>query len=281
MIPSLGGIFFAMKFYGNIRKMKATIGEEVNYFLPLFDNLNPSEEIFMNELIGQTISISYSGSINCVVSGKRIKKTYGDGMSYDAFKSSPLAVESIIRPELSKIHEGIALRDYEWEMKHHLQPHYVYLSKTAGIKVGVTRTTQIPTRWIDQGAVEALIIAETPYRQAAGLIEIALKNHISDRTNWRKMLQNNLVDDDLYEVREKLIPFIDAELSQYVKKSETISQINFPVIKYPEKVKSVGLDKNPLIEEKLVGIKGQYLLFDNDTVFNMRKHTGYLIELSY
>jgi len=281
MIPSLGGIFFVMKFYGNIRKMKASIGEEVNYFLPLFDNLNPSEEIFMNELIGQTISISYSGSINCVVSGKRIKKTYGDGMSYDAFKSSPLAVESIIRPELSKIHEGIALRDYEWEMKHHLQPHYVYLSKTAGVKVGVTRTTQIPTRWIDQGAVEALIIAETPYRQAAGLIEIALKNHILDRTNWRKMLQNNLVDNDLYEVRENLIPIIDDELSQYVKKSETISQINFPVIKYPEKVKSVGLDKNPLIEEKLVGIKGQYLLFDNDTVFNMRKHTGYLIELSY
>ena len=281
MIPSLGGIFFVMKFYGNIRKMKASIGEEVNYFLPLFDNLNPSEEIFMNELIGQTISISYSGTINCVVSGKRIKKTFGDGMSYDAFKSSPLAVESIIRPELSKIHEGIALRDYEWEMKHHLQPHYVYLSKTAGVKVGVTRTTQIPTRWIDQGAVEALIIAETPYRQAAGLIEIALKNHILDRTNWRKMLQNNLVDNDLYEVRENLIPIIDDELSQYVKKSETISQINFPVIKYPEKVKSVGLDKNPLIEEKLVGIKGQYLLFDNDTVFNMRKHTGYLIELSY
>ena len=111
--------------------------------------------------------------------------------------------------------------------------------------------------------------------------EIGLKNHISDRTNWRKMLQNNLVDDDLYEVREKLIPYIDSELIQYVKKTETISQIKFPVIKYPKKVKSVGLDKHPYIEEKLVGIKGQYLLFDNDTVFNMRKHTGYLIELSY
>lgn len=275
------GFFFTMKFYGNIRKMNASINDEVNYFLPLYDNLNPSEEVSMNELIGQTISISYSGTINCVVSGKRIKKTYGDGMSYDSFKSSPLAVESIIRPELSKIHEGIALRDYEWEMKHHLQPHYVYLSKTAGVKVGVTRTTQVPTRWIDQGAAEAIILAETPYRQAAGLIEIGLKSHISDRTNWRKMLQNNLVDDDLYEVREKLIPFIDSELIQYVKKTESISQIKFPVLKYPEKVKSVGLDKYPFIEEKLVGIKGQYLLFDNDTVFNMRKHTGYLIELSY
>ena len=202
-------------------------------------------------------------------------------MSYDAFKSSPLAVESIIRPELSKIHEGIALRDYDWEMKHHMQPHYVYLSKTAGVKVGVTRTTQIPTRWIDQGASEALIIAETPYRQAAGLIEISLKNHMSDRTNWRKMLQNDLVDDNLYDIRNELISLIDSELTQYVKKSETISEISFPVVKYPEKVKSIGLDKSPLIEEKLVGIKVQYLLFDNDTVFNVRKHTGYLVEISF
>ena len=270
-----------MKFYGNIRKMRASINNEVNYCLPLFDNLIQSEEVNMNELIGQTISISYSGTINCVVSGKRIKKAYGDGMSYDAFKSSPLAVESIIRPELSKIHEGIALRDYDWEMKHHLQPHYVYLSKTAGVKVGVTRTTQIPTRWIDQGASEALIIAETPYRQAAGLIEIKLKNYISDRTNWRKMLQNNLVEDDLYELRNELISFVDDELIQYMKKSEQVTHLKFPVMRYPEKVKSLGLDKCPLIEEKLVGIKGQYLLFDNDTVFNIRKHTGYLVELSF
>jgi hypothetical protein len=31
-----------------------------------------------------------------------------------------------------------------------------------------SRETQIPTRWIDQGANQALILAETPYRQLAG-----------------------------------------------------------------------------------------------------------------
>ena len=261
--------------------MRASLNEEVIYKLPLFDNLNYSNEVNMNELIGETICISYSGIINCVVTGKQIRKSYGDGMSYDAFRSSPLAVESIIRPELSRIHEGIALRDHEWEMKHHMQPHYVYLSKTAGIKVGVTRTTQVPTRWIDQGAVEALVIAETPYRQAAGLIEISLKNHISDRTNWRKMLQNELVDEKLEQVRDRMLPLIDDALSTYVKTNEKVAKLNFPVIKYPQKVQSINLDKQPLIEEKLVGIKGQYLLFDTNKVFNMRKHTGYLIELSF
>ena len=267
--------------YGNLRKMTSELHEEVHYEIPLYDKTSFSESVSLNQLIGSTINISYSGIINCVISGKKINKTYGDGMSYDAFKSSPLAVESIIRPELSRIHEGVALRDYDWEMAHHMQPHVVYLSKTAGIKVGVTRETQIPYRWIDQGAVEALILAKTPYRQAAGLIEVALKKHISDKTNWRKMLQNNLSDRSLIDVKNELTNYLDDDLKQYVSRNSDINKVNFPVIKYPSKVKSVTLDKVPQIEEKLIGIKGQYLLFDNDTVFNVRRHAGYLIQLSF
>ena len=175
----------------------------------------------------------------------------------------------------------MALRDYDWEMAHHMQPHIVYLSKTAGIKVGVTRETQIPYRWIDQGAVEALVLAKTPYRQAAGLIEVALKNHISDKTNWRKMLQNDLSKSSLIDVKNELTNYLENDLKQYVTSDSEINKVNFPVIKYPSKVKSVTLDKVPQIEEKLVGIKGQYLLFDNDTVFNVRRHAGYLIQFSF
>ena len=239
--------------YGNLRKMTSELHEEVHYEIPLYDKISFSESISLNHLIGSTINISYSGIINCVVSGKKINKTYGDGMSYDAFKSSPLAVESIIRPELSRIHEGVALRDYDWEMAHHMQPHIVYLSKTASIKVGVTRETQIPYRWIDQGAVEALILARTPYRQAAGLIEVALKKHISDTTNWRKMLQNNLSESSLIEVKNELTNHLEDDLKKYVTRDSEINKVNFPVIKYPTKVKSVTLDKVPQIEEKLVG----------------------------
>ena len=270
-----------MNFIGNIRKMSSFLKEEVHYHLPLFNNLDPNHFIELNQFIGSTINISHSGVINCIVTGKKIPKTYGEGMSYDSFKESPLAVESIIRPELSKIHEGIALRDYDWEMKHHMQPHIVYLSKTAGNKVGVTKDSQIPTRWIDQGAVEALVIARTPYRQAAGLIEISLKKHISDKTNWRKMLQNELNFDSLEIIRDDLVNKLDDDLKKYLVKDEKLHFINFPVIKYPTKVKSLTLDKNPTIEEKLLGIKGQYLLFDNDLVFNVRRHSGYSIKLSY
>ena len=175
---------------GNIRKLKAALSNygQVTYTLNTADILTPLDGVELDSCIGKPIQIESTGKIHCTVSGKSIRKTYGDGMSFDAFQSSPLAVESIIRPELSRIHEGIALRDAEWEEAHHNQPHVVYLSLTSGIKVGVTRETNVPSRWIDQGASGAVVLARTPYRQLAGLIEVSMKSHFMDKTNWRKML---------------------------------------------------------------------------------------------
>jgi len=265
---------------GNIRKMKSELGDVVKYTLPLFDIMKPKEEVAMNDLVGKDISIRFENQINCVITGQKIRKTYGDGMSFKAFQSSPLAVESIIRPELSRIHEGIALRDKEWEEAHHNTPHVTYISLTSGLKVGVTRTTQIPTRWIDQGAVEAVLLAETPYRQAAGLIEVALKKHIADKTNWRNMLKNEFTNSiGILEMKEKLALLIPKELQQFISIKNEVTKINFPVIEYPQKLTSLKLDKVPIIEKKLMGIKGQYLLFHDNTVINLRSHTAYKITI--
>ena len=269
-------------YLGNLRKMKTALeGEEVQYGMVLNNNLESGEIISLNEHIGKTIYLEYQHQINCVVTGEKIKKAFGEGMSYDAFMNSPMAVESIIRPELSRIHEGIALRDEEWERRNHLQPHYVYLSKTSGVKVGVTRSTQVPYRWIDQGAVEAMIIAETPYRQAAGLIEVALKDYVADKTSWQKMLKNDLNDLSLDEARDYLLDYVPKELEEFVKYREPIQHIHFPVLNYPDKVKSMKLDSTPIIEKKLTGIKGQYLMFEDDTVMNVRSHSGYLVKVGF
>ena len=145
------------------------------YLLPLYDVLDNTGTYDMNPLVGRTVALRFAHAIHCIESGKPITKTFGEGLSYAAWRTSPSAVESIVRPELSRIHEGIALRDAAWEDAHHNQPHYVYLSKTSAVKVGVTRPPNVPSRWIDQGATEAIILAETPYRQLAGLMEVALK----------------------------------------------------------------------------------------------------------
>ena len=199
--------------------------------------------------------------------------------AYQAWSEHPAAVESVLRPELSRIHEGIALRDFEWEQKHHNQPHYVYISQTGAFKVGVTRTTNRPFRWHDQGAVAAVAIAETPYRQLAGEMEVALKEILSDKTNFRKMLANVEVDiPALEDWKEECFEHLDPVYEPFFI-DESPETFAYPVLSYPEKVKSLTLDKVPHIEGTLEGIKGQYLLFDGGRVMNVRRHSGYRVRI--
>ena len=270
-----------MKVAGNIRKMRSNLKDVVEYSLPLKNVLEPGDEVVMNDLIGKEIRISFDGDIHCVITGKKIKKTFGEGMSYEAFMNSPQASPSIIRPELSRIHEGVALRDEEWEKEHHLQPHYTYLSLTSAVKVGVTRSIQIPTRWIDQGAVQGIILAETPYRQLAGLIEVTLKDYVTDKTNWRKMLKNEYDQNiSLLDRKNDLLQVLPEEYHEFIYDDDTITEINYPVYKYPEKVNSIKLDKQKEIQDTLMGIKGQYLILKSG-VMNVRSHAGYSISLEY
>lgn len=270
-----------MKYTGNLRKMKTSLAEnEAQYDLRLFDVLDPAFEVRLNDYVGKVIDLTFENQINCVVTGKKIKKTYGEGMSYDAFKTSPTAVESIIRPELSRIHEGIALRDKEWEEAHHNQPHFVYLSQTSAVKVGVTRTSNVPSRWIDQGAVAAIVLAETPYRQLAGQIEVELKEHFNDRTQWRAMLRNIRREGvNLEDLKEEAIDLLGEDYEPFFFDSDEVTCIDYPVKHYPPKVSSLKLDTCPHIRSELIGIKGQYLMFGDGRVINLRSHAGYKVSI--
>ena len=271
-----------MSIEGNLRKMGGELDADgkVHYFLPMHDVLEPMDSVDMNALIGKQILIDYEGHINSVLSGEKMKKAYGEGLTYKEFMESPMASPSIVRPELSRIHEGVALRDYEWEMKHHMQPHTVYISLTNGYKVGVTRDTNIPYRWIDQGAVQAVRLAEVPYRQLAGLIEVSLKPHIADKTHWQKMLKG-IIDNqrDIQDVRNEMMELVPDEYKQYLSNNKELFNIHYPLENHPAKVKSLKLDREGQIRKKLVGIKGQYLIFEDGGVMNIRSHAGYRVRI--
>jgi hypothetical protein len=271
-----------MELTTNLRKMRTHLDENqmAQYLLPVYDNLDYSHDVSVNSWIGKTITIAYRGQINCVETGKSIKKTFGEGLSYDAFLRSPLASPSIIRPELSRIHEGIALRDEAWEREHHLVPHFVYLSKTSHIKVGVTRVGNVPSRWIDQGAAEAIVLAETPYRQLAGAIEVALKDTLSDKTSWQAMLKNTIAEDvSLLQKKHEIADVLPHEFQDYISDDDRVHSINYPVETYPTKIKSIKLHDLTDYTSRLIGIKGQYLLFEHGHVLNIRSHAGYRVQL--
>jgi len=248
--------------------------EPIEYSLKLGDDL-----VEMNPLIGREISLRYTGVIHCVSCGNVTKKSFGQGFCYSCFMKSPMNSECIIRPELCEAHVGKG-RDPKWEEEHHNQAHVVYIAFTDVAKVGVTRVDQIPTRWIDQGANQAILLAETPYRQLAGIIEVAMKEIMVDKTNWRKMLKNELNPDlDPFEAKEDAYENFPEELEEFYSDDDTLYDLKYPVLQYPEKVKSLNLEKVPQVTGKLLGIRGQYLLLDGDRVFNVRNHSGYQIAL--
>jgi len=265
-----------MTFEGNILKMRTELSSPVNYFLPVGNN-----EIAMNELIGKKIKMHFTGQINCISCGKVTKKSFNQGFCYSCLQTAPEASETIVNPELSKAHFGIA-RDIRWAEEHDLIDHFVYLAVSSELKVGVTRHHQIPYRWIDQGASYAIKIAKTPNRHIAGIIEIFLKRHFTDRTNWQAMLKNDVnTPIDLSEVKKNVLKLLPAELKKYYLNDDFITKIEYPVKNYPEKVKSISFDKTPDVQGFLDGIKGQYLIFSDETALNIRKHNGYFLTIDF
>ncbi|OIP51918.1 MAG: hypothetical protein AUK33_02820 [Flavobacteriaceae bacterium CG2_30_34_30] len=261
-----------MQYHGVLTKMQTECTHPVQYYL-VFEN----DFLNLNQALGKNIQITFSG-YQCLSCGLD-KKIFRQGYCYDCFYSIPAAGDWIMHPELSTAHLDREDRDLAYEKRVQLQPHVVYLANSSNVKVGVTRKSQIPTRWIDQGAHEAIEIVEVPNRYLAGITEIALKSHVSDKTNWRKMLTNNILDLNLVEIRDSLKRFIPKETQQYFIPTNTETNMVFPVLKYPQKIKTLNLEKTPSYNGVLTGIKGQYLLFDDDTVFNVRNSEGYVVDL--
>lgn len=266
--------FKNMKHEGQILKMISELGEPIQYSLPLGE-----EQIPLNEFIGKPISLAFSGKINCVLCGANIKKSYGTGFCYNCTKTAPQADPSVFQPELSKSQYGI-YRDQEFAEKHDLIEHVVYLALSGNLKVGVTRINQIPTRWIDQGASSAIILAQTPNRHIAGIIECFLKQYFNDKTSWQAMLKNETKENiELLAEKHRAIKLLPGELQQYVSPNHDITKMHYPMTNYPKKINNLNFDKQAHIEGTLSGIKGQYLYLNHDTVLNIRRHEGYWISL--
>lgn len=261
---------------GNILKMETELKDVVQYTLPI-----GKEKLPMNPIIGKKISLKFDGVINCISTGEKVNKTYGQGYSFKAFKTLAQCDMCLVKPETCHYWDGTC-REPEWGEKHCMIPHYIYLSVASGLKVGITRETNIPYRWMDQGAIQALPILKVKNRYTSGLIEVELSKSYADKTNWRKMLKGDVEEVDLFSIQEEIFDSFGNLLDDYEAEDldEEIVEISYPIESVPEKISSLSFDKTPLIEGTLTGIKGQYLILDTG-VLNIRKHNGYSIKLDY
>lgn len=267
---------------GTLSKMRASLESTVQYRLPVGD-----EEVDLSPLIGKTISLNHTGNIFCASCGKKTKKSYSQGHCFVCMKKLASCDMCIMKPETCHYDEGTC-REPEWGEANCMVDHFVYLSNTSSLKVGITRHTQIPTRWIDQGATQGLPILKVKTRQISGLIEVELAKHIADKTNWRTLLKQDGAPLELVDQAKALLPLVANKIEEIRAKygedtvvvlDESITPLSYPVNTYPTKITSHNFDKQPLVTGLLQGIKGQYLILDTG-VINIRKFTSYEVEVS-
>jgi len=266
---------------GSMQKMRVELSDTIQYYLELDDN-----PLLMNELLGKTVYLKNLGEIHCTHCGRLTKKSFSQGYCFPCFKKLPQCDLCMMSPDRCHFHLGTC-RDEEFGKSVCFNEHIVYLANSSSIKVGITRISQVPTRWMDQGAVEALPIFRVKTRQQSGLVEKIIGQHISDKTNWRKMLKGEVAQVDLKAMRDELLATCKDELDALIQEHGIqsivpitdieVQELNYPVDQYPIKVSSHNLDKTESISGVLQGIKGQYLILDTG-VINLRKYTAYAIE---
>jgi hypothetical protein len=237
------------------------------------------EEHKLNDYLGHQVQISFEGNIQCIHCGRKMKKSFGTGACYPCFSNLAQHDLCIMKPHECHFENGTC-RDEEFAHTHCMIPHYVYLAVSSDIKVGLTRKNNERKRWGDQGAIQAVPIAELPTRKLAGELEVAIAAHISDKTNWRKMLKGEVPDVDLEQMRKEIIELIPESFQEYVLSEEELINFTYPILEQIDKIKSYNLDKNPILTDRLIGIKGQYFIFENG-VINMRKYAGYQISIQF
>lgn len=267
---------------GNIKKMTATVNadSEVAYQLPIGEQL-----IDMNQFIGKKVKVKHAGTINCVHCNRKTKKSFNQGYCFVCLRSLAQCDTCIIKPELCHYHAGTC-REPEWGESHCLQDHFVYLSNTGQIKIGITKYVSdgVSSRWIDQGATQAIAIYRVQQRLHSGLLETHIAQSIGDKTNWRTMLKGVASPLDMNEMKQKVYDLAADKVMEMQQEfglqavqaldAEPV-EIHYPVTQYPSKIKSINLDKEGQFEGELLGIKGQYWLLDGDRVINIRKYSGY------
>ena len=268
---------------GVISKMRIALDAPAQYSLRLND-----EQHALNPLIGQTLRLEFLGSINCTHCDRLTKKSFGQGYCWPCFSKLAQCDSCMMSPEKCHFDAGTC-REPEWAQDFCMTDHFVYLANSTGVKVGITRSSQLPTRWLDQGAIQAVPIFRVATRQQSGFVEDALRSQVADRTNWRALLKGDVEPIDLIAIREQLLESCAEPLQALQQRfglqaiqpitDVDVLDIAYPVEAYPAKITSFNLDKNPVAEGTLIGIKGQYLLFDTG-VINIRKYTSYQLSVS-
>lgn len=278
---------------GNLKKMRVQATTPATYWLAGFEPLPPppgqrsaggitpvtNAGPALNDLLGRAVTVRFAGRINCVACGREIKKSFGEGFCFPCSQARAEADICMVKPELCHYFEpDNPCREEAWAQGNCFQPHVLYAALTSGLKIGITRKINVPSRWLDQGAVAAIPLAELPSRREVGLIERALAQRFADKTHWMRMLRQQDPEGDLTAFSTQVLEALAVlgGVAPLPPEERVLHRFTYPVASYPQKIRSWNLDKSAEVSGTVLGIKGQYLILDTG-VINIRSHTGYAV----
>jgi hypothetical protein len=263
---------------GGLEKMRVHPGDPAGYCLVLRAPAPEEDRVVdLNSFINKGLRIEFNGRITCCHCALETRKSYGEGYCYGCFRRLARCDLCVVSPARCHFAQGTC-REPAWGEAFCMQPHLVYLANASGAKVGITRLGQEQTRWLDQGAVQALLIASAGSRHLAGVLEAALARHVSDRTDWRAMVGGEPPAVDLPALRDRLRDLVTAPPGVRWLEAD-VQRLRYPVLRYPDQPARLRLQRDEPIAGRLIGIKGQYLLFEHG-VFNVRQHRSCHVRVS-
>lgn len=275
---------------GTLQKLSVQWGEPARYELLLSapetigsGSGTAAPGLDVNALLGRVLDIEYLEHIACCHCGRRTRKSFAQGYCYPCFRSLARCDLCVVSPDRCHYAAGTC-REPEWGESFCMQPHLVYLANSTGPKVGITRRGAERGRWLDQGATQGLVIMEAPTRHLAGLAEVAVGRYLTDRTDWRALVRGDAEPVDLPLLRDRLrrLDADDPLVDDQVRWAPDYAPLalSYPILRYPSRIRRFRLERDRRVRATLVGVKGQFLLFDQG-VLNVRQHTGFHVRLRW
>ena len=237
------------------------------------------QRISLSAQVGQSIRLKFLGQSTCGNCHVSVNKLEGGGYCKNCFFSLARCDRCFVSPERCHFAQGTC-REPQWGESYCMQPHVVYLANSSGPKVGITRADRNFYRWLSQGAVQGMVIAHAKTRRDAGLLEVAIKSKVSDKTNWRRMVSMQPQNLDLLQLARQLQSAIELpEGTQWV--SAMIGHdLAYPIQSHAPAQRLIISETNPELLDNLHGIKGQYLLLSQGA-FNVAAHGGMTVEVEF
>jgi len=272
---------------GDAPEYQYSVEGHIGYFswyggTPSLYFINSNATLNCDGLVGESLRVTLHEEHVCANCGEKLSESKYS-VCYDC-KQRPPFTQCIKTPGTDCTNADCPFPDYKRDACDHT--YVVYLVTKGDVKVGISRSDRRLQRWAEQGASHAIVVAETPNRKSAGLIEEALSDRFETQSSSSWYEPRTSPVEDLVEATRTAPEYIPDDSRLYAcltlnDLDETV--IADRVVSIPHRATGVdhahGVTRPELAvgdsgEGTILGVRGSVIL-TNSFALNLKKRQGY------